>query len=735
MYLGSWKIDDYLTFGCNTHRFDTGAATDADSVPTYRIYEDETAVAIITGSTALLDSVNTAGFYSERVQLTAVAGLEKGKTYTIYISATVNSIEGTMSHTFQIEAEVDANIVSDKTGFGLAADQSGVTVGTVTTTTTATNLTNAATNGDLTATMKTSVNTEADTALSDINLNHLMKTATVGADMTAEVVDNTVLSRILANGDTSLFVPSTDGFQPIRDQGDSSWITAVGFSTHSAANIWSVATRQLTGTQTFNLTGNITGNLSGSVGSLTGHTAQTGDSYAIVNNASYGNAKLVRSTAPANALDVSATGEAGLDFNNIKNAGGAHTLTNITVPTVSALTGKTGFSLLSTGADLILKNSTFALAIADATWDEVLTGVTHNIANSSGRRVREIGAFAIHSGTAQAGNSHSITLAATADANDGIYNRNLIVLVDNTGVGQTRTIVDYDGTTKVAVIDRDFRVSPDATTTYQITPDDTPLVVDHGVAQAGTSTTITLRAYASAVNNNYLCNIVVIIAGTGRGQARLVGSYNGTTKVVTICGDNWVTTPDTTSVYTMIPYGTGCSSCMGATALSEINAEVDTALNTAIPGSPTADSINQRIKAMDDLTQASGSGDLAAILTNTSTTIPGTISTLQTDSTAIKAKTDNLPSGIAKNVALPKFDFYMVLSSDGRTAATGKTITGEISKDGGAFAGITNAITEVSNGMYKIASGFTQAEMNADVVTLKFTETDCDQRMITIYTT
>lgn len=36
-----------------------------------------------------------------------------------------------------------------------------------------------------------------------------------------------------------------------------------------------------------------------------------------------------------------------------------------------------------------------------------------------------------------------------------------------------------------------------------------------------------------------------------------------------------------------------------ATALASINAEVDTALNTAIPGSPTADSINERIVAID----------------------------------------------------------------------------------------------------------------------------------------
>ena len=49
------------------------------------------------------------------------------------------------------------------------------------------------------------------------------------------------------------------------------------------------------------------------VTTLTGHTAQTGDSYAVVNHATYGNSKLVRSTTPANTLDITATGEVGLD--------------------------------------------------------------------------------------------------------------------------------------------------------------------------------------------------------------------------------------------------------------------------------------------------------------------------------------------------------------------------------------------------------------------------------------
>lgn len=112
-YYGSWKIDDLLTFGANTHRFDTGAATDADSVPSYRVYEDETSTPILTGNMALLDSSNTAGFYSEQITLSAANGFEKGKSYTVYIQATVNSVTGATHHNFQIEAEVDANLVSN----------------------------------------------------------------------------------------------------------------------------------------------------------------------------------------------------------------------------------------------------------------------------------------------------------------------------------------------------------------------------------------------------------------------------------------------------------------------------------------------------------------------------------------------------------------------------------------------------------------------------------------------
>lgn len=103
-YLGRWEIDDLLTFPANTHTAATGAATDADSVPSYRVYEDETGTAILTGSMAKLDDSNTVGFYSEQITLSAANGFEVGKSYTIYISATVATVVGTMAHTFQVEA-------------------------------------------------------------------------------------------------------------------------------------------------------------------------------------------------------------------------------------------------------------------------------------------------------------------------------------------------------------------------------------------------------------------------------------------------------------------------------------------------------------------------------------------------------------------------------------------------------------------------------------------------------
>ncbi|MDH3981288.1 MAG: hypothetical protein OES84_00130 [Kiritimatiellaceae bacterium] len=87
---------------------------------------------------------------------------------------------------------------------------------------------------------------------------------------------------------------------------------------------------------------NTTTNLVNTVTTYTGNTPQTGDAYAIVNNGTYGNAQLVRSTTPANTLDVNATGGAGLDWANVDGQTSAVTLSNTTVGTVTANTDMRG---------------------------------------------------------------------------------------------------------------------------------------------------------------------------------------------------------------------------------------------------------------------------------------------------------------------------------------------------------------------------------------------------------
>jgi hypothetical protein len=73
-----------------------------------------------------------------------------------------------------------------------------------------------------------------------------------------------------------------------------------------------------------------------------------------------------------------------------------------------------------------------------------------------------------HSGTAQAGGANSITLAAGASGTDDLYNGMPIDLTGGPGSGEVNVITDYNGTSKVATVQRTWTVTPTAATTYSI---------------------------------------------------------------------------------------------------------------------------------------------------------------------------------------------------------------------------------------------------------------------------
>ena len=172
----------------------------------------------------LLD-VNMAQILGTAVSAPATAGILDVNLKNIANAAVSTSTAQLGVNVVQISADGTAadNAEAFFDGTGYAGTNNVIPL--VTTTTTATNLTNlpaaGATAAELAkvpksdsnvtwnATALASINTEVDTALLDINLDHLLKTATAGVDMTTEVTDGSIISRIISNSDTSLFVPAT----------------------------------------------------------------------------------------------------------------------------------------------------------------------------------------------------------------------------------------------------------------------------------------------------------------------------------------------------------------------------------------------------------------------------------------------------------------------------------------------------------------------------------------------
>lgn len=398
----------------------------------------------------------------------------------------------------------------------------------------------------------------------------------------------------------------------------------------------------------------------------------------------------------------------------------------------------------------------------------------------------------LHSGLAQAGTSNTVTLDSGANATDDYYKHARILVAGGTGLEQERIVVDYVGSTRVATIAPPWVTNPDTTSVLEVLPglahaETNSKTVKVGLAQAATSSSITLATDASSVDDYYNDDVVIIDAGTGEGQERIITDYNGTTKVASIVPD-WITTPDTTSEY-IVEEALTVTGLIEAAPLAAVADEV---LDEALSGHNTAGTLGKAVRQMKEgliseessvndagatdtsfitnLTEASDDhyNDLTMVFTSGALTgqsrviadYNGTTKTVTFDEAWTEApadaddfiiKTDHIhtktqiatevwsasgralsdPAGFKKNTAAD-ITFVLRDSSDGRTPIASETVTAQRSIDGAAFGACANSVTEIGNGAYIIT--LAAADLNGDIAILRFTSTNSDDLLITIKT-
>lgn len=190
-----------------------------------------------------------------------------------------------------------------------------------------------------------------------------------------------------------------------------------------------------------------------------------------------------------------------------------------------------GASQLATGA---ITNAKFAASAIDSTVlaaNAIGASQIAAAAFTSAKFDNTVNVGLSRNGTAQAGGASTITLDAGAVATDDYYTGQLIRIVSGTGLNQARGISLYVGSTKVATVNRAWKVNPDVTSVFQILPVDEFLQLsDLGavwdVARASHTTAGTFGQGVASVQGNVTGSVASVTGAVGS-VTGAVGSVTG----------------------------------------------------------------------------------------------------------------------------------------------------------------------------------------------------------------
>ena len=471
----------------------------------------------------------------------------------------------------------------------------------------------------------------------DLIIDSLLARLGVPTDFGSGVLTLAANLQDLADDGTAIYSRATDSLQAIRDRGDAAWTTGAGGSDRLLLVDTTIAT--LASQTSFTLAAGSADNNAynnctiviedvvtatqkalGMVLSYTGATktvtlkealaytiAATDKVYILAENS-------LKSTVANRQLDVTATGAAGIDWANVENPATAVDLAATAIQLADTITTYTG-NTLQTG-DVItaindLANATDGLTALKALLDAIPT---------TAMRGTDSAALASEVTAARMSELDAVTAGKMANQVDEI--RTDTGVIGTAGAGLSDITINQASVNAIwdEVLTKALH-NVNKSAGKRLRKIDAAFEVHSGTAQGGTASTIQFDTGASAVDNIYNGDRVIIVDGTGVSEHGIIISYVGATFTATM-SENWVVTPDFTSEFEIIPASVDVATVKHSTqtagdipalinGLADVTAaqvltQVNTALDTAIPGSPTANSINQRVAAVDDLTQAAG---------------------------------------------------------------------------------------------------------------------------------
>lgn len=97
--------------------------------------------------------------------------------------------------------------------------------------------------------------------------------------------------------------------------------------------------------------------------------------------------------------------------------------------------------------------------------------------------------------------SNSITMSYTASSYDNAYIGLYVNIFDGTGIGQTRTIIAYNGTTKVATLSEAWTIIPDTSSRYKLQISEGGYIIDSASCTNLTDTTEGLTSFEFSTIN------------------------------------------------------------------------------------------------------------------------------------------------------------------------------------------------------------------------------------------